>query len=80
VPSVTQFYIDLNMLLNVLADGPSKSFCFRRLSLLDSKFMCVHNAAATAASGARDADRGADGGIGRRVGSVARSWLGCTHS
>ena len=41
VPSVSQFYNDLNTLLAFSADGPAKSFCFRRLTFLDSKFTCV---------------------------------------
>ena len=61
------------MLLNVLADGPSKSFCFRRLSLLDSKFMYVHNADATLLAGYVTL-LGADGGIGFCVGYVVGSW------
>ena len=38
VPSVSQFYNDLNFLLSFAADGPAKSFCFRRLTLLETKF------------------------------------------
>ena len=41
VPSVSQFYNDLNTLLAFAADGPAKSFCFRRLTLLESKFQYV---------------------------------------
>jgi len=38
VPDVNQFYKDLNTLLFVTADGPIKSFSFKRLKLLESKF------------------------------------------
>ncbi|KAG1056842.1 hypothetical protein G6F43_001293 [Rhizopus delemar] len=38
VISPRQFYEDLEYLLNVISDGPAKSFAFRRLRYLDSKW------------------------------------------
>ncbi|VDB93876.1 Bgt-4959, partial [Blumeria graminis f. sp. tritici] len=38
IPSLREFYIDLEDILNVSSDGPSKSFAFRRLQYLDGKF------------------------------------------
>ncbi|SZF04983.1 unnamed protein product [Blumeria hordei] len=38
IPSLREFYIDLEEILNVSSDGPSKSFAFRRLQYLDGKF------------------------------------------
>lgn len=38
IPTIREFYIDLDQVLNVSSDGPSKSFAFRRLQYLDGKF------------------------------------------
>ncbi|KAG1171186.1 hypothetical protein G6F70_006831 [Rhizopus microsporus] len=38
VTSPKQFYEDLEYVLNVISDGPAKSFAFRRLRYLDSKW------------------------------------------
>ncbi|KAF2674442.1 AMP deaminase [Microthyrium microscopicum] len=38
VPSIREFYMDLDTLLDVSSDGPSKSFAFRRLQYLEGKF------------------------------------------
>jgi AMP deaminase len=38
VPTLRDFYMDLEQILNVSSDGPSKSFAFRRLQYLEGKF------------------------------------------
>lgn len=38
IPTIREFYIDLEEILNVSSDGPSKSFAFRRLQYLEGKF------------------------------------------
>ncbi len=38
VPTIREFYMDLDAILNVSSDGPSKSFAFRRLQYLEGKF------------------------------------------
>lgn len=38
VPTIREFYMDLDDILNVSSDGPSKSFAFRRLQYLEGKF------------------------------------------
>lgn len=38
VPTIREFYMDLEEILDVCADGPSKSFAFRRLQYLDGQF------------------------------------------
>ena len=38
IPTIREFYIDLDQVLSVSSDGPSKSFAFRRLQYLDGKF------------------------------------------
>lgn len=38
VPTIREFYIDLDSILTVSSDGPSKSFAFRRLQYLEAKF------------------------------------------
>jgi AMP deaminase len=38
VPSVKKYFQDLDYLLSITTDGPTKSFCFRRLRFLESKF------------------------------------------
>lgn len=38
VPTIREFYMDLDTILSVSSDGPSKSFAFRRLQYLEGKF------------------------------------------
>lgn len=38
VPTIREFYMDLDKILTVSSDGPSKSFAFRRLQYLEAKF------------------------------------------
>ncbi|KAI1104140.1 AMP deaminase [Jackrogersella minutella] len=38
VPTIKDFYMDLEQILSTSSDGPSKSFAFRRLQYLESKF------------------------------------------
>lgn len=38
VPTIREWYMDLEEVLNVSSDGPSKSFAFRRLQYLEGKF------------------------------------------
>lgn len=38
VPTIREFYMDLDNILTVSSDGPSKSFAFRRLQYLEGKF------------------------------------------
>jgi AMP deaminase len=38
IPTLREFYIDLDSILDVSSDGPSKSFAFRRLQYLEGKF------------------------------------------
>ncbi|QSS60315.1 AMP deaminase [Histoplasma capsulatum] len=38
VPSLREFYMDLDTITEVSTDGPSKSFAFKRLSYLEGKF------------------------------------------
>ncbi|KAF9066473.1 hypothetical protein BDP27DRAFT_1330580 [Rhodocollybia butyracea] len=38
IPSVREYFKDLDYVLSVIADGPTKSFAFRRLKYLSSKF------------------------------------------
>ncbi|TFY66445.1 hypothetical protein EVG20_g4651 [Dentipellis fragilis] len=38
VPSIREYFIDLEFVLSVISDGPAKSFAFRRLQYLSSKF------------------------------------------
>ncbi|PQE04314.1 AMP deaminase protein [Rutstroemia sp. NJR-2017a BBW] len=38
IPDIREFYMDLEEILNVSSDGPSKSFAFRRLQYLEGKF------------------------------------------
>ncbi len=38
IPVLREFYIDLDQVLNVSSDGPSKSFAYRRLQYLEGKF------------------------------------------
>lgn len=38
VPTIREYYMDLDAILNVSSDGPSKSFAYRRLQYLEGKF------------------------------------------
>ncbi|TIA86855.1 AMP deaminase [Aureobasidium pullulans] len=38
IPTIREFYMDLDSILSVSSDGPSKSFAFRRLQYLEGKF------------------------------------------
>ncbi|ETS86795.1 hypothetical protein PFICI_00623 [Pestalotiopsis fici W106-1] len=38
VPTLKDFYVDLETILSISSDGPSKSFAFRRLQYLEGKF------------------------------------------
>ncbi|KAK0656394.1 hypothetical protein B0T16DRAFT_399221 [Cercophora newfieldiana] len=38
VPTLKEYYVDLEFILSVSSDGPSKSFAFRRLQYLEGKF------------------------------------------
>ena len=38
IPSIREFYMDLDSVLTISSDGPSKSFAFRRLQYLEGKF------------------------------------------
>lgn len=38
IPAIREYYVDLEYVLGVIADGPTKSFAFRRLAYLSSKF------------------------------------------
>ncbi|CEP03794.1 AMP deaminase [Plasmodiophora brassicae] len=39
VRTVQQFYQDLDILCDIVADGPTKSFCYKRLQILDARFL-----------------------------------------
>jgi len=38
IPTIREFYMDLEEILTISSDGPSKSFAFRRLQYLEGKF------------------------------------------
>jgi AMP deaminase len=38
IPSIREYFVDLDYILSIIADGPTKSFAFRRLKYLASKF------------------------------------------
>jgi AMP deaminase len=38
IPTIREFYMDLDLILDVSSGGPSKSFAFRRLQYLEGKF------------------------------------------
>lgn len=38
VPSMREYFIDLDHVLGVISDGPAKSIAYRRLKYLASKF------------------------------------------
>ncbi|KAI0269947.1 AMP deaminase [Gloeopeniophorella convolvens] len=38
IPSIREYFMDLDFVLSVISDGPAKSFAFRRLQYLQGKF------------------------------------------
>lgn len=38
IPTIREYFVDLDYILGVISDGPTKSFAFRRLKYLSSKF------------------------------------------
>ncbi|KAK5709972.1 AMP deaminase [Elasticomyces elasticus] len=38
IPTIREYYMDLDAILGISSDGPSKSFAFRRLQYLEGKF------------------------------------------
>ncbi|KAJ2358496.1 AMP deaminase [Coemansia sp. RSA 2618] len=38
VPSIKEFYVDLNFVLDTISDGPIKTYAFRRLRYLDARW------------------------------------------
>ncbi|CUA68768.1 AMP deaminase [Rhizoctonia solani] len=38
IPTIKDFFVDLDTILNIVTDGPTKSFAFRRLKYLSSKW------------------------------------------
>lgn len=38
VPTIKDYYIDLDTISDIASDGPSKSFAFKRLKYLEGKF------------------------------------------
>jgi len=38
IPTIKEYYMDMEEVLNISSDGPSKSFAFRRLQYLEGKF------------------------------------------
>jgi AMP deaminase len=38
VPGVREYFMDLDYVLGIISDGPTKSFAFRRLNYLKNKF------------------------------------------
>lgn len=38
IPTIREYFVDLEYVLSVISDGPAKSFAFRRLKYLSSKF------------------------------------------
>lgn len=38
VPSVKEYFMDLDEILNIISDGPAKSYAYRRLRYLESKW------------------------------------------
>ena len=38
IPTIREYFVDLEKVLAVICDGPTKSFAFRRLNYLASKF------------------------------------------
>lgn len=42
IPSIREYYMDLEAINDISSDGPSKSFAFRRLQYLEGKFNLYH--------------------------------------
>jgi AMP deaminase len=42
IPTIREYFVDLEYVLGVISDGPSKSLAFRRLQYLNSKFEMHH--------------------------------------
>ena len=38
IPTIKEYFQDLDYVLSIISDGPTKSFAFRRLKYLSSKF------------------------------------------
>ena len=38
VPTIKEYFVDNDQMLNIISDGPAKSFAFRRLRFLESQF------------------------------------------
>ena len=38
IPDIREYFLDLELILSVISDGPTKSFAFRRLKYLSGKF------------------------------------------
>lgn len=38
IPSIRDFYVDMDKLVNIASDGPTKSFAFKRLEFLEAKW------------------------------------------
>ena len=38
IPNIREYFLDLDYVLGAISDGPSKSFAYRRLKYLNSKF------------------------------------------
>jgi AMP deaminase len=38
IPTIREYFMDLDFVLGVISDGPAKSFAFRRLQYLRAKF------------------------------------------
>ena len=38
IPDIREYFVDLEYVLSVISDGPAKSFAYRRLKYLSSKF------------------------------------------
>jgi AMP deaminase len=38
IPDIREYFMDLDFILGVISDGPTKTFAFRRLKYLQSKF------------------------------------------
>jgi AMP deaminase len=38
IPTIREYFVDLDYVLSVIADGPAKSIAYRRLKYLTSKF------------------------------------------
>lgn len=43
VPTLREYFRDLDYVIKIISDGPTKSFAFRRLRYLESKFHMYGN-------------------------------------